>query len=180
MNHYLLLAALAFASVAFAGRTDYDSGMPFGKVVAADIDRLQGFAKSKGVNIVADMQLAYAKDEEALGRVFAFSLQFASLDKNARAYGQIIYSSFLNLAEANGIEHYSRLVEWQPDPVRQRIRDFIFFGATQAPKEVRESVERDTREGAPLLFPKDYVFGKDNPVFRSGKPGATDSPDGAQ
>src|SRR5438105_1923017 len=77
-------------------------GMPFGKLTEADADNLMRFAKGKGFDLNGEFQKAYAKDSEALARVFRFSMAFRRLDQNARGYGQAIYSSFLNLGEANG------------------------------------------------------------------------------
>jgi hypothetical protein len=62
----------------------------------------------------------------------------------------------------------SRLVAAQPNPVRQRIRDFIYFDVTQAPRKQRKEAEAATRKSAPLLFPNDYVFGAGNPIFKNG------------
>ena len=42
-------------------------------------------------------------DEDALARVFKFSIKFETLNSNARAYGQIIYSSLLNIGEVIGV-----------------------------------------------------------------------------
>src|SRR5258708_4230252 len=87
-----------------------DDGMPFGKITDSDSDRLLQFAKEKGFDLSSDLQKADAKDTNALARVFGLSMTFESLDQNARTYGQVIYSSFLNLGETMGPEQYSGVV----------------------------------------------------------------------
>ena len=161
----ILAIALAMPCL-WAGSKDFDTGMPFGLIEDREIERLAQFSKSKGLDVVAEMQKAYSKDEAALGRVFSFSMQFVSLDKNARAYGQIVYSSFLNLGETWGVEKFAEVLSKQDPKVQQRIRDFIFYDVTQAPKEQRQEIEAETRKEYPTLFPPDYVFGRDNPIFR--------------
>lgn len=143
-----------------------DEGMPFGKIEDTDTDRLIKFAREQGFDLSAELQKAYAKDMNALGRVFGFSLRFKTLDQNARTYGQVIYSSLLNLGEAIGPEQYSAVVLAQSPEVQQRIRDFLYFPVMRAPKNERAQVDKEVRESFPRLFPKDYQFGKDDPLFK--------------
>jgi hypothetical protein len=56
----------------------------------------------------------------------------------------------------------------QPEAVRQRIRDFIYYDATQAPKKHRKEAEASGRKSSPILFPSDYVFGAGNAIFTKG------------
>lgn len=162
------IALFLVLGAAHAQPTGYNAGMPFGLIGAKDLDRLYTYAKKDGVDLMGDTNRAYQNDEEALGRLFAFSLKFTKLDRNAKTYGQIVYSSFLNLGASLGVERYSELVAAQPEAVRQRIRDFIFYDATQAPPKQRQAVEAGARKSAPLLFPPDYVFGANNPLFKKG------------
>jgi hypothetical protein len=148
--------------------TGPNPGMPFGALGPKDLSRLEVYANTEGYDLMRDLKLVYQKDATALARVFKFSLKFTKLDRNARAYGQLIYSSFLNLNETLGEDRYALIVATQPVAVRQRIRDFIYYDATQAPKEKRAQAEADARKGAPLLFPSDYVFGAGNPIFTKG------------
>jgi hypothetical protein len=167
----IVLIAFAFVFVGCemrAQETGFNTGMPFGLIGPKEIDRLEAYAKKEGVDLIGDAKRASEKDEEALARVFTFSVKFTKLDGNAKAYGQIVYSSFLNLSEAIGLDRYSKLVIAQPEAVRQRIRDFIFFDATQAPPKERKEVEEEARKSAPLLFPVDYVFGANDPIFKKG------------
>jgi hypothetical protein len=142
-----------------------DDGMPFGKITDSDLDQLRQFAKKEGVDFVAELDKAYAKDTNALAKVFRFSLAMKSLDQNARTYGQVIYSSFLNLGETMGTERYSEVVVAQEPDVQQRIRDFLYFPVTCVPREVRAQVDKRVREEHPKLFPEDYQFGHGNPLF---------------
>lgn len=166
MNKLLLCLALLIPSAGSAQPTGHNTGMPFGRIQQADVTHLQAYATTLRVDLLGDMKRAYEQDDEALARVFAFSLHFSELNRDARTYGQLIYSSFLNLAERYGIERYSELVAAQPIAVRQRIRDFIYYDATLAPKKTRKDVEASSRKSAPRLFPPDYVFGSGNPLFK--------------
>lgn len=157
---FAVIALLAMSDVSHARpTTGYNTGMPFGLIGPKELEKLEAYTRREGVDLMGDVNRAYQRNEEALVRVFAFPLKFTKLDSNAKTYGQIIYSSFLNLAEGYGIERYSRLVAEQPEPVRQRIRDFIYYDVTQAPMKLRKDAEAGARRDAPLLFPSDYVFG---------------------
>lgn len=165
----LLTSVIALASPVIAQPkppTGYNTGMPFGFIGPKELDHLAAYAKKEGTDLMGDMNLAYQKDEAALARVFAFSLKFKKLNRDAKAYGQLVYSSFLNLGGVYGVERYSRLVSAQPEAVRQRIRDFIYYDVTQAPRKLRTEAEAGARKSAPLLFPNDYVFGAGNGIFQ--------------
>jgi hypothetical protein len=151
-----------------AQEAGYNTGMPFGLIGQKELDRLKAYAKNEGVDLMGDAKRASENNEAALVHMLAFSLKFTKLDGNAKAYGQIVYSSFLNLSEAFGLDRYSKLVASQPEAIRQRIRDFIFYDATQAPLKEREKVEEEARKSAPLLFPSNYVFGANDPIFKNG------------
>ena len=142
-----------------------DNGMPFGKISEENLDQLFAFARSKGVDLRTELEKAYKKDTESLGRVFQFSTQFETLDQNCRAYGQIIYSSFLNLGEAWGVKPYGQVLSAQTPEIQQRIRDFIFYAVTLLPEEKRKQVEVETKKAYPEIFPADYVFGKGDPLI---------------
>lgn len=164
----VLLVALGTApclSSAGTPPTGYNTGMPFGLIGARELDRLQSFAQRAKVDLIGDVRAAYQGDEPALARVFAFSTRFDRLDAHARTYGQIVYSAMLNLGEQRGIPWFARIVAAQPPDVRQRVRDFLFFDATQAPKKERAHAAAAARRSAPDLFPADYVFGAGNPLF---------------
>ena len=143
-----------------------DDGMPFGKITDADTEQLMQFAKNRGFDMSRELQKAYAKDTNALAGVFRFSLTFQSLDQNARTYGQVIYSSLLNLGETMGSEEYSSVVVAQSPKVQQRVRDFLYFPTTRVPKKERAQVDKEVREDFPKLFPKDYQFGHDDLLFK--------------
>ena len=92
------------------------------------------------------------------------SLSLKTLDGNARAYGQVVYSSLLNLGETMGVEAYAKVLDRQEPKVRQRIRDFLYYPMLRVPKEQRQEAIKAVRGDYPTLFPKDYEFGRDDPI----------------
>jgi hypothetical protein len=167
----VVLATLLAATAMAAERTPgpIADGMPFGRIEDADIDRLQEFATAHGFALKAEMARVYGSngaDEDALGRVFIFSRQFNALDKNARIYGQIIYSSFLNIGEHIGVPAYAKIIHRQPADVQQRIRDFLFYPtAHNVPKAQWEATLDEVGQMYPGLFPKNFEFGHEDPIF---------------
>ena len=146
--------------------TKTDDGSPFGRVSDADIQNLMAFGKSEGADLSKELEFAYKNDDTALSHVFLFSLKFKKLDDNARTYGQIIWSSLLNMAEVRGTDWYSALVARQPANVQQRIRDFLHYATDkEAPAHEKEMSEAE-RADWQKLFPKGYLFGEDDPIFR--------------
>jgi hypothetical protein len=166
----LMAAALAGCSSTNvqpdAASQSADDGMPFGKITDSDTDHLMEFARAQGFDLSSELQKAYAKDTNALARVFSFSTSFKTLDQDARTYGQVIYSSLLNLGETLGPEQYSAVVVAQSPEVQQRVRDFLYYPTTLAPQKERAQVDKEVREDFPILFPKDYQFGHDDPLFK--------------
>src|SRR5882724_4743316 len=77
---------------------------PFGPIGEVDVDQLMKFARTRGFDLQPEMQRIYKKDEDALARLFGLSLGFKKFDKNARTYGQIMYSCWLRFGEAYGVE----------------------------------------------------------------------------
>jgi hypothetical protein len=162
-----LLLAVTAVTAAAADRTPgpIPDGMPFGRVEDADVDRLQEFALTRGFDLKAEMARVYGErkvDEDALGRVFIFSRQFNTLDKNARAYGQIIYSSLLNIGEHIGVPAYVKIIDRQPPDVQQRVRDFLWYPAWHAQHKQNNG---ELESMYPGLFPKSYEFRRDDPIF---------------
>ena len=170
MTRFVLVTLLAATAIA-AERTPgpIPDGMPFGRINDADVDHLQAFAVKHGFDLKAEMERVYASngaDADALARVFIFSRQFTTLDKNARTYGQIIYSSLLNIGEHIGVPAYAKIIDRQPPDVQQRIRDFLFFPIMrEAPKSRWQEALDQTREMYPGLFPTGFQFGSDDPIF---------------
>jgi len=153
------LTTLCFASYGA------DDGMPFGRITDADVDRLDQFAHFAGVDLTKEMQHAYDKDVKALARVFQFSTTFTRLDRNARTYAQIIYSSLLRLGETMGVGAYARILSAQTPEVQQRVRDFLYFPVTQVPQRLRKGAEAGLRSDYPTLFPKTFHVGRDDSLF---------------
>ena len=146
-----------------------DDGMPFGPVGDAELDRLAIFSKAAGFDLKPEMERVYKKDEAALGRLFKLSLSFKTLDGKSRAYGQVVYSSLLNLGETIGVEAYAKVLDRQPPEVKQRVRDFLYYPILRIPKEHQKEADEETRQAYPTLFPTGYEFGRDNPIFAEGK-----------
>ncbi len=167
----VVLATLLAATAIAAERTPgpIPDGMPFGRIEDTDVNRLQDFALKHGFDLKAEMERVYASngaDADALGRVFIFSRQFRTLDKNARTYGQIVYSSLLRVGEQIGVPAYAKIIDRQPPDVQQRVRDFLFYPvARSAPKARWEDALKESREIYPGLFPKGFQFGHDDPIF---------------
>lgn len=170
MNPLRILAAattLGFLNVScsLAPRGGFGTGMPFGAIGPRDISGLHDFGDRVGIDFPADLQAAYSGDAAALDRVFALSRRFDRLDANARAYGQALYSALLNLGAQGRLTWFSQAVARQHPEVRQRVRDFLYYDATLAPRAQRAEAEAAMRRTAPDLFPDDYTFGSDNPLF---------------
>jgi len=163
MNRTAFLLALLLGLTATACAS-YDDGMPYGKISEREVENFSNAAKRSGQDVVADLQLAYRKDGAALARVFGYSAKLKKLDKHARVYGQLIYSSLLNLSESKVLD-YAQVLAAQSPEIRQRIRDFLYYPATQLPANQRAQVETEMRRYNAVLFPPDYVFGKNNPLF---------------
>jgi hypothetical protein len=168
----VVLATFLAASAFAAERTPepIPDGMPFGHVEDADVNRLQDFTVKHGFDLKAEMARVYSPDnkldEDALGRVFVFSRQFDALDKNARTYGQIIFSSLLNIGEVIGVPAYAKIIDRQPKDVQQRIRDFLFYPtAHNVPKTQWKAALDENHQMYPGLFPKDFQFGYGDPIF---------------
>lgn len=166
-----ILVAMLLAVTAAGAQTPepIPDGMPFGPIGDADLGRLQKFALERGFDFKAEMARVYCCDktidEDALGRVFLFSRQFTALDKNARTYGQVIYSSLLRIGEVIGVDHYVKIIDRAPPDVQQRVRDFLFYPFTRHPKARWEEALQASRDMYPGLFPKHFQFGRGDPIF---------------
>src|SRR5262245_19469678 len=145
---------------------DMNLGVPFGKVSRQDVDRLLELSLSRGVDMEAEMPKAYKGDATALSRIFSLSTGFQKMDKMTRVYGNFIFSMFLDLGERRGENSFGEAVAAQPADVRQRVRDFVYHAITQVPRSQREEMEREVRNDFPLVFPADYVYGHEDPLFR--------------
>ena len=119
-----------------------DGGVPFGQIGDADVDRLAEFATKSGFDLRPELERVYKKDEKALARLFKFSLVFEALDANARTYGHIVYSAFLNLGEFT--DTCLKVLDRQSPDIQQRVRDFLYYPMLRVPKEQREQVEEET------------------------------------
>ena len=149
-----------------ASWSDMDLGIPYGKMSRKDVDRFLDLSKSRGVDIHAEMPKAYTGDATAFSRIFGLSTGFQKMDKMARVYGNFIFSMFLDMGESKGEGLFADAVAAQPADVRQRVRDYVFHAVTQVPRGQRQEAEEEIRKDFPQLFPEDYVYGRDDPLFR--------------
>jgi len=90
-------------------------------------------------------------------------LAFKTLDANARIYGQILYSSLLNLGEVIGVDAYVKVSIGSHKKVQQRVRDFLYYRCF-ASRRSSASKPRRKQPNVSDLFPKAFS-GHDDPVF---------------
>ena len=139
--------------------------VPFGPLDEVDIDQLIKFGRARGFELQPELERIYKKDERALARLFGLSLKFKKFDRHARAYGQVIYSCFLRFGELYGLELYLKILDRQPADVQQRVRDFLYYPLLRVPKEKRRENQEEIYKMYPRLFPSDFKFGHNDPIF---------------
>ena len=142
-----------------------NDGAPFGQLTESDVDTLTSLAAANGLELLPTLKKVYTGDEEALATILRFSSQLKSLDMPTRVYGNMIYSVFLNLSEVKGTRFVIAVILSQEPTARQRIRDFLWYPTFCVPKDRRAEVERAARAELPLLWPPDFVFGKEDALF---------------
>src|ERR1700730_9478297 len=163
MMDLALLVILAFSPLAKAqGSND---AAPFGPINEVDIDQLMKFGRVRGFDLQPEMERVYKKDEDALARLFGLSLKFKKFDRHSRTYGQVIYSCWLRFGEAYGVDLYLKVLDRQPADVQQRVRDFLYYPLLRVPKEKRRQNQEEIRRMYPKLFPTDFRFGHNDPIF---------------
>jgi len=144
---------------------DPNDGKPFGPITEVDIDQLIKFGRARGFDLQPEMERVYKKDEDALARLFGLSLKFKKFDRHSRTYGQVIYSCWLRFGEAYGVDLYLRVLDRQPADVQQRVRDFLYYPLLRVSKEKRKENQEEIRKMYPRLFPTDFKFGRNDPIF---------------
>ena len=142
-----------------------DDGQPFGRMTDQDFEAFERYAASHGFDVEGEMKKVYAGDSDALARVFQFSTRFSRLDAQARAYGNLLYSTFLNVVESRGDEVFVAALLKLPEDVRQRARDFFYYPMRKVPRKHRAEVEKEVRRDFPRIFPPEYEFGKNDALF---------------
>ena len=159
----ILLGILALARPLPAQSSS--NATPFGQISEVDVDQLMKFGRAREFDLQPEMERIYKKDEEALARLFRFSLKFKKFDRKARTYGQIMYGCWLKFGELYGVDLYLRVLDRQPDEVQQRVRDFLYYPLLRMPKEKRKENLEEIRRMYPRLFPTDFHFGRNDPIF---------------
>ena len=163
---FAALALLAILALPRTGQAQNPKdATPFGPIGEVDVDQLMKFGRARGFDLQPEMQRIYQKDEEALARLFALSLKFKRFDKNARTYGQIMYTCWLKFGEAYGVDLYLKVLDRQSDDVQQRVRDFLYYPLLRVPKEKRKETQEEIHRMYPRLFPTDFKFGRNDPIF---------------
>jgi hypothetical protein len=169
LDQRVVVVSLAFLAILFSSSPvraqDWNNGMPFGPISEVDIDQLMKFGRARGFDPQPEMERVYKKDEDALARLFCLSLKFKKFDRHSRAYGQVIYSCFLRFGEAYGVDLYLKVLDRQSDDVQQRVRDFLYYPLLRVPKEKRKENQEEIRKMYPRLFPADFRFGRNDPIF---------------
>jgi hypothetical protein len=137
----------------------------------AELTRLQNFALRNGVDLDATLQLLPENDVQAWTRVFALSMTFRELDRQALVYGYRLSSAFKYYVDVSGgVAGFGRLLEIQQPGVRQRVRDFLYYDARMARSEARSNQEARLRKVMRAIFPPTYQFGKDDVLFGPSRP----------
>jgi len=142
----------------------FDKGFYQTKEEGEKIDR---FWESTG-KFSDELGQSTKKDLELWTRFFSASLKFDHFDSVARFYGYNVYAFLLSYHSEHKADEFAALVAQQPRDVQQRIRDFIYFDAARAPVGYRKEREKLFRTLFKMLFPPDYVFGKNDPIFKEG------------
>jgi hypothetical protein len=139
--------------------------MPYGPLGEVEIDQLIKFGRARGFDLQPELERVYKKDEEALARLFGLSLRFKRFDRNARAYGQVVYSCFVKLGEIDSADLYLKILDRQSADIQQRVRDLLFYPLLRVPKEKRKESREEISRMYPRLFPTEFQFGHNDPIF---------------
>ena len=160
------LALSAILALALPVRAqNSDDRVPFGPLDEVDMDQLIKFGRARGFDLQPELERIYKKDQRALARLFNLSLRFNKFDRNARAYGQVIFSCFLRFGELYGLDLYLKILDRQSADVQQRVRDFLYYPLLRVPKEKRKENQEEIYRMYPRLFPSDFKFGRNDPIF---------------
>jgi hypothetical protein len=160
-----VVAAALFLTMVGVAFPSEDDGQPFGRMTEKDFAAFEKFASAHSLDVETEMKKVYSGDSAALAAVLRFSTVFDRLDSQARAYGNLLYATFLNVVEKRGDEVFVSALAVLSESERQRARDFFYYPVRKVPKKHRSDVERETRERFPRLFPLGYQFGKNDALF---------------
>src|SRR5438552_1399152 len=148
----LALITAAILAFAFPLRAQSTSDLtPYGPLGEVEIDQLIKFGRARGFDLQPELERVYKKDEDALARLFGLSLRFKKFDRNARAYGQVIYSCFTKFGESESVDLYLKILDRQSADVQQRIRDLLYYPLLRVPKEKRKENQEEIFRVYPRL-----------------------------
>ena len=139
--------------------------LPYGPLGEVEMDQLIKFGRARGFDLQPELERIYKKDETALARLFGLSLKFKRFDRNVRAYGQVVYTCFTKFGETDNAALYLKILDRQPADVQQRIRDLLYYPLLRVPKEKRKENRDEICRFYPRLFPADFQFGHNDPIF---------------
>lgn len=142
-----------------------NDGAPYGRLTDSDADTLVSVASASGLELGLTLKKVYAGDQDALAMILRFSSQLKTLDMPARAYGNLVYSIFVNLGEARGTDFVTSVIVLQEPAVQERIRDFLWYPIFCIPEERRAEVEQELRADHPSLWPPEFAFGEKDSLF---------------
>ena len=164
LKSWVAVAFIVLLTIPYA-QPDQDDGQPFGRMTEQNFAAFETFAGSHGLDVEGEMKKVYAGDSDAFVRVFQFSTRFTRLDAHARAYGNLLYSAFLNIMESDGDGVFVAALAKSPEDLRQRVRDFFYYPVRKVPRRHRAEVEKEVRRDYPRIFPTEYEFGKNDALF---------------
>src|ERR1041384_7267271 len=104
-----LILAAVLTSVSPVQAQVSDGSIPFGPLDEVDMDQLIKFGRVRGFDLQLELERIYKKDEAALARLFALSLRLKKFNRNARAYGQVIYTCYQRFTDAYGVDLYLKV-----------------------------------------------------------------------
>lgn len=128
---------------------------------------LQKFAMSHGVDLDAILKELPEDDRQAWKKVFGLTMHFIRFDRSAEVYGYQLFTAFSYFIDSVGEAKFAELLDGQSSEVRQRVRDFLYYEAVNTDREVMKNNERLLRMKLKLVFPADYSFAANDPLFES-------------
>ena len=122
-------------------------------------------AKVQGVDLESLYASASGGSTKSLSAIFDYCEKVQELDTIGRTYGRLLFNSFLNLAEDNGLAFYASALNSRSAAIKQRVRDFILLPVAAMPAEARTREIIEAKSDYPEVFPAEYKFGDGNDLL---------------